>query len=112
LILEKVNYFVKSDLTHCKSLKGSTGSVKDICSINKNTVASCGLDRHLNIFDCKQKSLEKHLYLKTKLTCLLPVEYPEVEETSEEEEDEDMDGDEEGGEESDELDEEDEEDDE
>ena len=77
--------------------------------LNKTTIASCGLDRFLNVYDYKNNCIETHLYLKTKLNCLLPIEYPEVVEESEEEDDEYNDG-EEGGEISDDL--EDEEDDE
>ena len=107
MISERVtNAFKLLDFNCCRSYKGSTGSIKDLVNINNNLIASCGLDRCLNVFNQKYANVESHLYLKTKLNCLLPVEVPEDELKSEEEDEEE---DEEGGEISDDLDEEDEE---
>ena len=74
-------------------------------AVNKNIVTSCGLDRYLNVFDCKHNLLDKHLYMKTKLNCILPIEFPEVEKSEDDEMDEEDEEDyEEGGEESDDTD--------
>ena len=72
--------------------------------IGKNTVASCGLDRHLNVYFKASGNLpEHHIYLKSKLSCLLPIEVPEEEESDKDDEDFDDDDGEEGGEISDDL---------
>ena len=93
------------DLSCVRSLKGSNGSIRDLYLISKNLIASCGLDRNLNVFNHKNNIIDSHLYLKTKLTCLLPYETPE-EELSSKDEDSEEDGEEEGGEISDDLDDE------
>jgi hypothetical protein len=107
--LEKVGFYFNTDFNCCRTYKGSTGAIKDLVVLNKNLIASCGLDRCLNVFNEKYCNVEAHLYLKTKLTCLTPIEVPEVEESQDEEEGEYGDeNDEEGGELSDELDKDDE----
>jgi len=75
-----------------RSLKGTNGAVKDLMLLNKTLIGSCGLDRYLNVFHHKNNLLESHLYLKSKLNCMMPYELPEDEESEEELEDEDEEG--------------------
>jgi ribosome biogenesis protein NSA1 len=55
-----------------KKYKGFAGTVKSI-SINqeKNTVASCSLDRFLRIHNIGDATLQNKVYLKSRLNCLL-----------------------------------------
>ena len=85
----KSNIINEIDLHCVRSIKGSNGSVRDLHLISKNIIASCGLDRYLNVFNHKNNIIDSHLYLKTKLTCLLPYETPEEEESSEEDDSKD-----------------------
>jgi len=62
----------RKDLKLLKTLKGHVGSIRDIKVLTKNIIASCSLDRCLNVFDYKTNITLSHMYLKTKLNCIYP----------------------------------------
>ncbi len=73
-----------------KSLKGSTGAIKDILELNNNIIASCGMDRFLRLFNYKTSEDLPQIYLKNKLTVIYPYE-EEKEQTEEDNKDEEED---------------------
>jgi hypothetical protein len=71
-----------------KTLKGSTGAIRDILHLKGGLTLSCGLDRFLRVFDYKTYEDLPQVFLKNKLNVLFPFEV-ETKEESEEEDDED-----------------------
>ncbi len=79
-------------MTRAKSLKGNTGSVRQVRHVKGTSVAlTVGLDRHLRVFDHKTNEELPSFYLKNKLNCLFPYEV-NIKEESEDDEDIDEDG--------------------
>lgn len=70
-IFEIFNYFLDK-LAIAKSLKGSTGAIKDIQHVlgSNGKVVSCGLDRYLRVFDFKTYEDLPQIYLKNCLNCV------------------------------------------
>jgi hypothetical protein len=96
LTKEKVNSkFFKIDFTPAKSLKGSTGSIKDIHQVKNTTkVLSVGYDRFLRIFDYKTYEDLPQIYLKNKLNVVYVYEIQEKEEKNEDDEEDEIEDDE------------------
>jgi hypothetical protein len=64
------------DFTIAKSLKGSSGAIKDIRVIeNSHVVLTCGYDRFLRIFNYKTYEELPQVYLKNKLNVIYPIAY-------------------------------------
>ncbi len=60
-------------MTIAKSLKGSTGAVKDIVHVKGSNLAiCCGYDRFLRVFDYKTNEDLPQIYLKNKLNVVFP----------------------------------------
>ncbi len=74
------------DFTIAKSLKGSSGAIKDIRPIEGSfVVLTCGFDRFIRVFNYKTYEELPQVYLKNKLNVIFPLEYESVQEKEQEE---------------------------
>ncbi len=92
LIREKVKFYKDKflDLAIAKSLKGSTGAIKDIVHVKgSNLTFGCGYDRFLRVFDYKTNEDLPQIYLKNKLNVIFPYDVKVENESEEESENED-----------------------
>ena len=77
-----------------KSMKGSTGAVKDIVHVKgSNLTFSCGYDRFLRVFDYKTNEDLPQIYLKHKLNVVFPYDVQVEDESDDEENSKDSKGD-------------------
>jgi ribosome biogenesis protein NSA1 len=81
--------FLIVDMVVAKTLKGSTGAIRDIVHLNGGLTLSCGLDRFLRVYDYKTYEDLPQVFMKNKLNVLFPFEVEAKEESVEGEAEED-----------------------